>query len=129
MTVRRVLLVAALALAACADAGPLIGHGVLSATLRSPHGDEGAAVLLLAGEGVLGVESVGQTEAYGAVSGAAVAGAATRVVLVHPTGGTLTFQVEMIDLSRPLVAVVREVAGPDDELRTELSGYRLELSR
>ena len=114
----------ALAIAACFDAGPLIGPGRLSVTIDSPHGEEGAAVLLLAGEAVLAVGSAGETEVH-----AEHVGDETRVVLIHPTGGTLAFELVMAELSRPLVPVILEVAGPDDELRDDLAGYRVELSR
>ena len=80
-------------------------------------------MLLLAGEGVLDVGPVGETEVY-----AERAGSETRVVLIHPSGGTLAFELLMADLSRAPVPVIVEVAGPDDELRA-LDGYRVVLSR
>jgi hypothetical protein len=124
MRARRALLAGALALAACIDAGPRVGPGTMRVTVTSPHGDEGAAVLLLIGEGLLDAQGLGETEVF-----AETEGETTRVVLIHPTGGTLAFEVEMVDLSRPLVAIVREVAGPDDALRGDLAGYGVALSR
>lgn len=123
MNLRRSLFGVALVLAACTDAAPLLGPGTLTATLRSPNGPEGAAVLLLVGEGVAAVSSAGGAEAHSFSTGQA-----TRVVLIHPDGGSLSFDVEMADRSRPPVAVIREVAGPDDRLRSDLTGYRLEFS-
>lgn len=122
MSGRRSALVAALLLAACTDHGPPSGPGSLTATLRSPNGPEGAAVLLLAGEGVQEVLPVGDTEVYSTMSGTE-----THVVLVNQTGGTLAFRVTVADRRRPLVPVVTEVAGPDDALRADLGGYAVEI--
>jgi hypothetical protein len=114
---------ALLGVAACVDAAPPLGPGTVTATLHSPNGAEGAAVLQLVGEGVVSVEAVGDTEVYAVTSAYE-----TRVVLVNQVGGTLAFQVALADLGRPPVSLVREVAGPDDELRGDLSDYRVELS-
>lgn len=120
---RLVLLAAALVLAACSEIGPP-GPGTLTVTLDSPNGSEGAAVLMVLGEGIGEVSSVGETEAHAVVSGGV-----TRVVLINQTGGTLAFQVAVNEVrSRPTV-ILGEVAGPDDELRADLSGYRVELTR
>lgn len=124
MSLRRTALVGALVLAACNDAGPRAGPGTVTATLRSPNGAEGAAVLLLAGEGVTGVEPIGDTEAW-----ASTVGDETRVVLVNQAGGTLAFEVALADVRRPLVADLVEVAGPDDALRGDLTGYLVEIVR
>jgi hypothetical protein len=123
VTLRNLLFVAPLLLAACTDLGQPQGPGTFTATLRSPNGLEGAAVVLLVGEGVLGVDPGGDTEAYTVTSGGT-----TRIVLINKSGGTLAFDVAMADLSRPPLALVREVAGPDDELRTDLAQYRVEFS-
>ena len=120
----RALLVLVLVLAACTDSAQPSGPGTLTATLRGPNGDEGAAVLALIGEGVLGVVAVGDTEAYATRSGET-----TRIVLINQSGGTLGFDVAVADVSRSVVALVGEVAGPDDELRSDLSEYRVEFSR
>jgi hypothetical protein len=63
VSLRRLLFVAPLLLAACADIGQPQGPGTVTATLRSPNGHEGAALVILIGEGVLGVLPVGDTEA------------------------------------------------------------------
>jgi len=124
LSLRRTALIGALALAACMDAGPRPGPGTATATLISPNGEEGAAVLLLAGEGVTAIEPIGDTEVWASTSGDE-----TRVVLINQLGGTLAFEVVMADLRRPFVADVIEVAGPDDALRADLTGYRVELER
>jgi streptogramin lyase len=82
-------------------------------------------VLLLVGEGVGEVRpAAGDTEVYAVVSGEQ-----TRVVLIDQSGGTLAFDVAMTDMTRPLTAIVQEVAGPDDRLRGDLSDYRVLLAR
>jgi hypothetical protein len=124
MSLRGAVLVVGLVLAACTDGALRPGPGRLTATLRSPSGDEGAAVLLLVGEGVTGVDQLGDTEVYAVTSGDE-----TRVVLVNQAGGTLAFAVDVADVGRPLVAVVTEVAGPDDVLRTDLGSYTVEVER
>lgn len=124
MSARRLLVVAAVALGACLDSGGPPRPGTLTVALRSPHGDEGAAVLFFPGEDLSDVRSGSDVEAY-----ASAAPDGTRVVLVSRAGGTLSFDVRVSDVERLPVGVVREVAGPDDALRTDVSGYALEISR
>lgn len=111
-------------LAACTDAGPVSGPGKMTATLLSPNGAEGAALVVLLGDDVGAVGAVGDTEVYshaGATS--------TQVVLINQAGGDLAFQVAVADTTQPPAFVVQEVAGPDDELRAELTEYALEFVR
>ena len=124
MRVRCAALLAMAVLVGCSDVGPSGGPGMLTATLSSPNGDEGAAVIFLLAEGVVEVSPLGDTEAYAVTSGQT-----TRIVLVNQAGGALTFGVNVEDVSRPLVGLVREVAGPDDMLRSDLAGYRVEVLR
>ena len=51
-------------LAACSDEGPVAGAGTLTATLTSPAGAEGAAVLTLFGDGLGAITAVGETEVH-----------------------------------------------------------------
>ena len=76
------LVAVALGVGACLDGGPPSGPGIVSATLESPHGDEGAALLTLLSEGVVAVRGVGETAAF-----AEPGGQSTRVVLLHAEGG------------------------------------------
>lgn len=114
----------ALALAACADEGPVSGPGTLTATLVSPNGAEGAAHVVLLGEGIGAITPLGSTEVH---SRTGVEG--THVVLVDPAGGTLAFQIAVADTTQPPAVVIQQVAGPDDALRSGLEAYRLELGR
>ena len=112
------------ALSACSDEGPVSGPGTLTAILMSPNGPEGAAFVVLVGEGVGEVTAVGNTEVF-----ARADGSTTQIVLINQAGGALSFQVAVTDtLVRPQ-SVVQEVAGPDDELRPSLAGYSLEFRR
>jgi len=109
-------------LAACTDHTRPPGPGSFTATLLSPNGDEGAAVVLLAGEGMSAIRAIGDTEVHAVTSGDEA-----RVVLINQVGGTLAFEIDVADVRRPVVGVVTEVAGPDDALRTDLSGYSVQI--
>jgi len=108
---------------ACFDSGGPPRPGMLTGTVQSPNGGEGAAVLLLLGDETREVRSAGSTEAYAASSPEG-----TRVVLINPVAGALTFEVEVADTKRPPSVLFRQVAGPDDELRQDMSGYALRWS-
>lgn len=98
--------------------------GTLTATLASPHGAEGAAVVSLVGEGVLEVAGLGDVLVF--KSGAS---GVTTLVLVSPGGGTLAFTVALADTTRLPAATVEQVAGRDDALRGDVGGYRLSWAR
>ena len=127
MTMRRLLAVPLLslaALAACSDGGtgPLRG-GVMTATLRSPNGDEGAAVVEVTGAGI---------EAVAATNGTVfseTAGGVTRVVVLRATPGVLSFRVTMAEGASAPEAKVVEVADGASVPRPSLSGYRVEFAR
>jgi hypothetical protein len=120
----RWLLAVTLACCSCSDAGPVAGPGTLTATLVSPHGPEGAAVIALLGEGVGATFPVGNVQLFRGDDGGV-----TRLVLVDSTGGELAFQVDVADTTHLPTAVVEQVADPDDALRGDPTSYRLELSR
>ena len=63
---RRLLsaLIAIAALAACSDEGPVSGPGTLTASLVGPNGAEGAALVVVSGEGVGEITAVGDTEVF-----------------------------------------------------------------
>ena len=125
MTPRRFLPVVALALSvACTDGGPVSGPGTMTATLISPHGAEGAALIILIGDEVGDVTPLGGTELHRNDREGT-----TRLVLVNQAGGLLSFQVAVADTTQPPGVFVQEVAGPDDQLRGDTSAYRLEFAR
>ena len=121
------LLAAALTVAslmACGDQGPVSGPGTLSATLISPNGDEGAAVVVLLGDSVGAITPAGATEVYSQEGDSQ-----TRIVLIDQAGGALTFRVAVPDTTVHPAWVIDQVAGPDDQLRTLVDGYALEFRR
>ena len=118
------LLLAMVALAACADESPVSGPGTMTATLISPNGAEGAALVILFGEGMGDITPIGDTEVF-----ARVGSSSTQIVLINQVGGELSFQVAVADTTQLPLAVVQEVAGPDDELRSSVTGYSVEFAR
>lgn len=119
-----VLLGMAVLAVSCGDAGPRSGPGTLTATLVSPHGDEGAAVVEVFGPGITGVASV-DGRAFSERRGDTV-----RVVVVREEGaGVLRFTLSVADTTQLFGGTVLEVAGPDDVLRSAVSTYTLEIVR
>lgn len=108
--------------AACGDAGPESGPGTLTASVSSPNGAEGAAMVLLIGEGLGDVSPV-DGRVFGLRTGDTL-----RVVVVNEEGGALRFAVQVPDTTRHPQAVLVEVSGPDDQLRA-MAGYSVELRR
>lgn len=114
---------AVLVIGACGDAGPESGPGTLTATVRSPNGAEGSAVVTFFGEGIGNV-----TPLTGRVFDQR-RGDTLRVVLVNDEGGELSFAVAVADTTRPPSGLVLEVADADDRLRSTTAGYSLEFRR
>jgi hypothetical protein len=102
------------------DPGPT--PGVLTVTLVSPNGPEGAAHVKLFGEGIVEVRPL-DARTFSNVRGDTV-----DVVLVRDQPGDLRFQVALADETRVPTAAVLEVAGGDDRLRANLQSYRVELA-
>ena len=115
---------AALVVVGCSDEGPVSGPGTMTATVAGPNGPEGAAVVIILDEAVEAVSPVGDTEVYSRVGGSA-----THVVLINQNGGELSFEMAVADTTQPPVALVQEVAGPDDELRLDVTDYVVEFRR
>jgi len=106
---------------ACHDSGPTAGPGTVTATLVSPNGAEGAAVLSLFGTGMGDVTPV-QGRVWSLRRGDSV-----RVVVVRDGGGDLSFRLALADTTQKPGAVVLQVAASDDRLRVGLSGYKVEF--
>jgi hypothetical protein len=124
LTFRLAALAALAAFAACGEDPPVPGPGTLTATLVSPNGDEGAAIVALFGDGIQSISAVTPTEAYPRLDDDGA-----RVVLINQGGGLLEFQVALADtLQKPDVLII-EVAAPDDELRTDTNAYTVEFTR
>ncbi len=110
-------------LVACTDQSPP-GPGILTATLKSPNGAEGAALVVLMGSGIGEATPLGNTELYTNSNLDEL-----RIVLINQTGGELEFRVEVADTTIKPTAAVEEVAGPDNELRSTIGGYQVEFRR
>ena len=110
-------------LVACADQSPP-GPGILTATLKSPNGAEGAALVVLMGPGIGEVTPVGSNQLYSNSSLDEV-----RIVLINQNDGTLAFRVQVADTTMEPTAIVEEVASPDNKIRLTLDGYQLEFRR
>jgi hypothetical protein len=121
---RRALLfiAVAFAVAGCTETGPVSGPGVLTATLDSPNGSEGAALVILTGDGIGDVTSVGATDVH-----VRAGTTGTQIVLINQVGGLLQFEVALADTTQLPQVAIQEVAGPDDELRSSLIGYVVEF--
>lgn len=121
----RAALATVVLLAACTDQSPVSAPGTFTARLVSPYGAEGAAVITLVGEGIGEATGLGDVQIFRS-DGSGV----TTLVVVSPGGGDLSFELEVADTTRLPNATVQQVAGPDDELRTNVpSGYRMEVVR
>lgn len=108
-------------LSACDSDAPGPTAGLLTATLVSPNGAEGAAWLRLFGEGIVEVRTL-DARTFTHTRGDTV-----NVVVVRDQPGDLRFLVSLSDTTRIPGVAVLEVAGGDDRLRGNLQGYRLEL--
>lgn len=123
-TPRIAALLALSVFAACGEDPPVPGPGALTATLVSPNGDEGAAVVALFGDGIESISAVAPTEAFPRLDDTGA-----RVVLINQGGGLLEFRVALADtLQKPDVVII-EVAAPDDELRLDTNAYTVEFTR
>ena len=110
-------------LVACADQSPP-GPGILTGTLKSPNGAEGAALVVLMGPGIGEVTPVGSNQLY---SNSSLDEG--RIVLINQNDGTLAFRVEVADTTIAPAAIVEEVANPHNQIRSTLDGYQLEFRR
>ena len=108
---------------ACVDQSPA-GPGILTATLISPNGPEGAALVVLMGSGIGEATPLGNNELYASAHLDEL-----RIVLINQQGGELEFQVEVADTRINPIVAVEEVAGPGNQLRSALGSYRLEYRR
>lgn len=108
---------------ACDDtsAAPSTQPDTFTATLTSPSGPEGGALVEVTGPVSEVTQGTGQLFS-------AVDGPATRILIVMGEAGTIRFDVGVPDIGAQLEYTILQVSGPDDELRTDLSGYTLEFT-
>jgi hypothetical protein len=104
------------------DDGPPI-PGAVTVYLVSPNGLESAAIVEL--DGVFDqVEAAPSAAVF-----SEVADGRTRIVVVMRSPGDVWFQVFAPNVNEPPTATVLEVAGPLNDLRADLEGYRLQFER
>ncbi|MGI9628571.1 MAG: hypothetical protein ACR2QM_17180 [Longimicrobiales bacterium] len=117
-------LVAVLGGAAACDDGstsPGAQPGTVTATLTSPNGPEGAALVEITAPAAQVTQATGQL--YSSTDDSA-----TQVLIVLDEAGVIRFDLALPDIqSRPTYRVL-QVSGPDDRLRSDLSGYTLEFT-
>ncbi len=103
------------------------GEGDWTATLEGPGGPFGAAVVMVSGEGVLGVSGAGGTLTWTEETG----DGEIRVVLVQPaSSGGVHFRVRVRELADPAPSVaIIQLAGTDDELVTVGGQHYLRMRR
>ena len=124
-----VLALAALVLAPLACSGD-DGTGtprdplVRVATIESPNGAEGAAVVELAGDVAADVTADDGSEAF-----ADAALGVTRVVIVRGSPGAHRFRLRLPAGATPPTARVIEVADGSDRLRASVSGYSVRFEQ
>ena len=127
MSMRRTLAAlaaaAAVGTAAC-DSGPS-GPGTLVASVRGAS--LGGVVLEVTGAGIVGFEGLSSTQVYAAPVPRSES--RHRVMLVHPDGGELRFEIQVqdVDMDDPVMVVV-SAAGSDNETQLT-SGIEVRLER
>jgi hypothetical protein len=125
-------LLAAALLAGCSDkpdggiADPPV-PGVLVATLTTPHADDRAVLVEIRGAGITGVQAAATGYVVHSRAGGEQVKAAAFGTL--QSGALLRFTVPGVTKSASYTARVVESSGPENALREELGGYRVELSR
>lgn len=114
-------------LVGCDDGVQPRGPGDMTAVLDSPNEAEGAMLVELVGEGIgqaRGASGPYFVEAFGGEGSSETSG--VRAIVLHQTGGELRISFELDDRDELPVVQVIEVAGPDDELRGDLSEYSVD---
>jgi hypothetical protein len=121
-------LLAAALLAGCTDRGPITEPaqpGVLVATISTPHADDRALMLELAGAGITAVEAASSGYTLHVRS----AGQLHRVAVFGDlqSGALLRFRVPDVRSRAAYTVRVLESGGPENALRSDLDGYRIEI--
>lgn len=120
--VRTLVAIIALGLGCVSVPGEPISRKV-NATLVSPNGDEGAALIELTGSGLREL-TVKEGRVFTTGTDQRV-----RAVIVLDEPGVLRFQIEMDDPNAAISATVLEVADGNNKVRTSLTGYDVGFTR
>jgi hypothetical protein len=129
--------VAGLAVFACDDevTQPEPVPGAFVVVLVSPNGEEGAVVLETTNAGIGGIDLVAVTRTGDSVEIEAAEGEAfhwreggiSRIVAYREAPGEIGLRLSVDDLNQLPALQIIEVAGGDDVLRSDLSGYEVEV--
>jgi hypothetical protein len=119
--IRLCLALVTLGVAACDGSTDPGGPGTLTASIISPNGSEGAAILEVAGP----VDTVTATSDSRVFSSVTPTG--RRVIVVRGNPGNLSVKIRVPDVSRPPQVSIIEIADGDDRIRASLNGYRVEF--
>ena len=98
------------------------GPGVLEVSLVSPNGAEGSAVLSMDGGTELGEITTTDGEVY-----FQHAGGSSKVIVLLDIPGSIRFRVETQEVADLPSVAVEQVADGEDELRTSVSGYQIQI--
>jgi len=120
---RALILTAGLVVASgCGDAAPVSAPGTLTATLESPNGAEGAALIHLIGAGVSFLEPLtGDLHT-------SVLGDTTKVLVLLDAPGEIAFLLNVADTTQPPVATLLQVADGQNQIRPGLGGYSVRFT-
>jgi hypothetical protein len=113
-----------LALHGCDASGPTgpRGPGSIQVVLLSPNGAEGAGVFEITGGLGLGEVSAQSGEVYQESSGGTI-----HLVVVRDLPGEIRFQIRSENVREVPAVHVVQVAGGDNDLRSSLDGYEVEV--
>jgi hypothetical protein len=109
-------------LAACSGDGPTQELNGAVARLASPNGAEGAAVIEVAA-------TVDDVEVVGGEAFLRASNGVTRIAVVLDQPGTIRFGLPRLPRGSGPAATVVQVADGNNELRTDLSAYRVDYER
>jgi len=128
-----VFVIAGAAVAACSDdrgldtlAAPTAESGTLAVSLSSPFDNDGAVSFELRGEGITDVTGVAGTEIFTSEETGRIKVAVVGAAL---SGDIITFRVPDVTLVEQYRASLVEVADDRNEVRRELTGYTVEVTR
>jgi hypothetical protein len=122
------LLVAISTLLACSDLGPdgPEGSGSIRVGLVSPNGAEGSAVFEFTGGSGLGVVTAFGGEVYYSHN---YGTGTSKVVVIMDNPGQIQFRIRSSDVGDLPSFSVLQVADGNDDLRTSLTGYDIEVAQ
>jgi hypothetical protein len=98
------------------------GPGAFEVSLVSPNGVEGSAVLSMGGGTELGEITATDGEVY-----FHHADGSSKVIVLLDTPGSIRFRVETQDVADLPSVAVEQVADDENELRTSVSGYQIQI--